>query len=252
MDAVEKAKSGHPGMPMGMADIATILYKNHLKFNPNDPEWIDRDRLIISNGHGSMLLYSCLYLTGYKDIDINQIKNFRQLHNKTAGHPEYGSAEGIETTTGPLSQGLANAVGMALAEKKLSNNYGKELFDHYTYVFAGDGCLMEGLSHEACSLAGHLKLNKLIMFFDNNSISIDGSTDLSVSDNVKKRFEAYNWNIIEIDGHKYEEIDQAIIQAKKVMLQQLYLVKLKLVSALLTKRVQLHHMVHLLVKMKLV
>ena len=215
MDAVEKAKSGHPGMPMGMADIATILYKNHLKFNPNDPEWIDRDRLIISNGHGSMLLYSCLYLTGYKDIDINQIKNFRQLHNKTAGHPEYGSAEGIETTTGPLSQGLANAVGMALAEKKLSNNYGKELFDHYTYVFAGDGCLMEGLSHEACSLAGHLKLNKLIMFFDNNSISIDGSTDLSVSDNVKKRFEAYNWNIIEIDGHKYEEIDQAIIQAKK-------------------------------------
>ena len=215
MDAVEKAKSGHPGMPMGMADIATILYKNHLKFNPNDPEWIDRDRLIISNGHGSMLLYSCLYLTGYKDIDINQIKNFRQLHNKTAGHPEYGSAEGIETTTGPLSQGLANAVGMALAEKKLSNNYGKELFDHYTYVFAGDGCLMEGLSHEACSLAGHLKLNKLIMFFDNNSISIDGSTELSVSDNVKKRFEAYNWNIIEIDGHKYEEIDQAIIQAKK-------------------------------------
>ena len=157
MDAVEKAKSGHPGMPMGMADIATILYKNHLKFNPNDPEWIDRDRLIISNGHGSMLLYSCLYLTGYKDIDINQIKNFRQLHNKTAGHPEYGSAEGIETTTGPLSQGLANAVGMALAEKKLSNNYGKELFDHHTYVFAGDGCLMEGLSHEACSLAGHLK-----------------------------------------------------------------------------------------------
>ena len=215
MDAVEKAKSGHPGMPMGMADIATVLYKNHLKFNPNDPEWIDRDRLIISNGHGSMLLYSCLYLTGYKDIDINQIKNFRQLHNKTAGHPEYGSAEGIETTTGPLSQGLANAVGMALAEKKLSNNYGEELFDHYTYVFAGDGCLMEGLSHEACSLAGHLKLNKLIMFFDNNSISIDGSTDLSVSDNVKKRFEAYNWNIIEIDGHKYEEIDQAIIQAKK-------------------------------------
>ncbi len=215
IDAVQKANSGHPGMPMGMADIATVLYKNHLKFDPNDPNWIDRDRLIISNGHGSMLLYSCLYLTGYKDIDLNQIKNFRQLHHKTAGHPEYGSAEGIETTTGPLSQGLANAVGMALAEKKLSNNYGKELIDHYTYVFAGDGCLMEGLSHEVCSLAGHLKLNKLIIFFDDNSISIDGSTDLSISDNIIKRFEAYNWNTIEIDGHNFEEINEAIIQAKK-------------------------------------
>ena len=214
IDAVQKAKSGHPGMPMGMSDIATILFKNHLKFDPKNPNWIDRDRFIVSNGHGSMLLYSCLYLLGYEGITLDNIKNFRQLNSPTAGHPEYGAADGIETTTGPLSQGLSNAVGMAIAEKKLSTRFNK-LIDHYTYVFAGDGCLMEGLSHEACSLAGHLKLNKLILFFDDNSISIDGSTELSTSDNIKKRFESYNWNYIKVDGHDFEEIDQAIRDAKK-------------------------------------
>ena len=201
-------------MPMGMADIATILFKNHLKFDPDNPNWIDRDRFIVSNGHGSMLLYSCLYLLGYKKISLDNIKNFRQLNQPTAGHPEFGSLPGIETTTGPLSQGLSNAVGLAIAEKKLSTKFTKKLIDHYTYVFAGDGCLMEGLSHEACSLAGHLKLNKLIMFFDDNSISIDGATDLSTSDNVKLRFESYNWNYLEINGHNFDEINNAIIKAK--------------------------------------
>ena len=201
-------------MPMGMADIATILFKNHLKFDPDNPNWIDRDRFIISNGHGSMLLYSCLYLLGYKKISLDNIKNFRQLNHPTAGHPEFGSLPGIETTTGPLSQGLSNAVGLAIAEKKLSTKFTKKLIDHYTYVFAGDGCLMEGLSHEACSLAGHLKLNKLIMFFDDNSISIDGATDLSTSDNVKLRFESYNWNYLEINGHNFDEINNAIVKAK--------------------------------------
>ena len=215
IDAVQKAKSGHPGMPMGMSDIATILFKSHLKFDPTNPNWIDRDRFIVSNGHGSMLLYSCLYLLGYEGITIENIKNFRQLNHPTAGHPEFGSSPGIETTTGPLSQGLSNAVGLAIAEKKLSATFTNKLVDHYTYVFAGDGCLMEGLSHEAYSLAGHLKLNKLILFFDDNSISIDGSTDLSTSDNVKERFETYNWNYIKIDGHNFEEIDKAIIEAKK-------------------------------------
>ena len=215
IDAVQKAKSGHPGMPMGMADIATVLYKSHLKFDPSDPEWIDRDRFVVSNGHGSMLLYSCLYLSGYDGINLDNIKNFRQLHHPTAGHPEYGSAAGIETTTGPLSQGLANAVGFAIAEKKLSAKFSKNLIDHYTYVFAGDGCLMEGLSHEACSLAGHLKLNKLILFFDDNSISIDGSTALSSSDIIKKRFESYNWNYLKIDGHNFDEINNAINKAKQ-------------------------------------
>ena len=165
IDAVQAAKSGHPGMPMGMADIATVLFKEHLKFDPDDPHWIDRDRFIISNGHGSMLLYALLYLTGYKDITLNDIKNFRQLGSPTAGHPEYGDLAGIETTTGPLSQGLANGVGFALAEKILQNRFGKDLLDHYTYIFAGDGCVMEGLSHEASSLAGHLGLSKLIVFF---------------------------------------------------------------------------------------
>ena len=215
MDAVQKAKSGHPGMPMGMSDIATILFKSHLKFDPKNPDWIDRDRFIVSNGHGSMLLYSCLYLLGYSGITIENIKNFRQLNHPTAGHPEFGTLPGIETTTGPLSQGLSNAVGLAIAEKKLSAKFSSKVIDHFTYVFAGDGCLMEGLSHEACSLAGHLKLNKLIMFFDDNSISIDGSTNLSTSDDIKKRFESYNWNYLKIDGHNFEEIDNAIIEAKK-------------------------------------
>ena len=218
MDAVQKAKSGHPGMPMGMSDIATILFKSHLKFDPKNPDWIDRDRFIVSNGHGSMLLYSCLYLLGYSGITIENIKNFRQLNHPTAGHPEFGTLPGIETTTGPLSQGLSNAVGLAIAEKKLSAKFSSKVIDHFTYVFAGDGCLMEGLSHEACSLAGHLKLNKLIMFFDDNSISIDGSTNLSTSDDIKKRFESYNWNYLKIDGHNFEEIDNAIIEAKKSLL----------------------------------
>ncbi len=214
IDAVERAKSGHPGMPMGMADIATVLFKYHLKFDPSDPNWIDRDRFVVSNGHGSMLLYSCLYLLGYKGITLENIKNFRQLNHPTAGHPEYGSCPGIETTTGPLSQGLANGVGMAIAEKKLSTKFSDALINHNTYIFAGDGCLMEGLSHEACSLAGHLKLNKIILFFDDNSISIDGSTELSSSDNIKKRFEAYNWNYIKIDGHNFDEINNAINSAR--------------------------------------
>ena len=215
MDAVQRANSGHPGMPMGMADIATILFKSHLKFDPKHPDWIDRDRFIVSNGHGSMLLYSCLYLLGYDGITLEQIKNFRQLNNPTAGHPEYGAIPGIETTTGPLSQGLSNAVGLAIAEKKLSSKFTNKLIDHYTYVFAGDGCLMEGLSHEACSLAGHLKLNKLIVFFDDNSISIDGDIKLSSSDDIQKRFESYNWNYLKIDGHNFKEIDSAIKEAKK-------------------------------------
>ena len=215
IDAVEKAKSGHPGMPMGMADIATVLYKNFLKFDPKDPLWPDRDRLIISNGHGSMLLYSCLYLTGYKKMTIKEIKKFRQLNSLTAGHPEYYIEAGIETTTGPLSQGLSNAVGMAICERLLNSKFGNNIVNHYTYVFVGDGCLMEGLSHESASIAGHLKLNKLIVFFDNNQISIDGSTNLSVSDNHLKRFESQGWKTMSINGHNYEQITKAIKKAKK-------------------------------------
>ena len=215
IDAVQKANSGHPGMPMGMADIATTLFKDHLKFNPLDPNWVDRDRLIISNGHGSMLLYACLYLSGYTDINLEDLKKFRQLNSPTAGHPEYGSLSGIETTTGPLSQGLANAVGFAIAEKILQSKFGKNIFNHYTYVFAGDGCLMEGLSHESCSLAGHLNLSKLIVFFDDNSISIDGSTNLTVSDDIIARFKSYNWETISIDGHDHSSISKAINSAKK-------------------------------------
>ena len=215
IDAVEKAKSGHPGMPMGMADIATVLYKDFLKFDPEDPLWPDRDRLIISNGHGSMLLYSCLYLTGYKKITIKEIKRFRQLKSLTAGHPEYFNEAGIETTTGPLSQGFSNAVGMAICERLLNSKFGKSIVDHYTYVFVGDGCLMEGLSHESGSIAGHLKLHKLIVFFDNNQISIDGSTKLSVSDNHLKRFESQGWETLSINGHNYDEISNAIKKAKK-------------------------------------
>jgi len=213
MDAVEKAKSGHPGMPMGMADVATILFSEFLKYNPKNPKWFNRDRFILSAGHGSMLLYSLLYLTGYEDITIEDIKNFRQFGSKTAGHPEYGFLSGIETTTGPLGQGLANAVGMALAERILSSKLGNKI-DHYTYAICGDGCLMEGISQEAISFAAHLNLNKLIILFDDNGISIDGPTSLSTSENQIERFKACGWNTIAIDGHNYNEIRAAITQAK--------------------------------------
>jgi transketolase len=214
MDAVQKANSGHPGMPMGMADVATVLFNDFLKFNPKNPDWTDRDRFILSAGHGSMLMYSLLYLTGYEDMTIEEIKNFRQWGAKTAGHPEYGHAKGIETTTGPLGQGIANSVGFAIAEKMLAERFGEEIVDHYTYVIAGDGCLMEGISQEAISLAGHLKLNKLIVLFDDNGITIDGSTELSTSEDQKKRFEASGWDVQEIDGHNYSEISAAIEKAK--------------------------------------
>jgi len=215
IDAVEKANSGHPGLPMGMADVVTILFKYYLKFNPKNPNWMNRDRFILSAGHGSMLLYSLLYLTGYKSISLDDIKNFRQLNSICAGHPEYKSNSGIETTTGPLGQGIANAVGFALAEEILKKKFGKGILNHKTYVLSGDGCLMEGLSHEALSLAGHLKLKNLVMLFDNNSISIDGPTNLAVSDNFKKRFNSYDWEYIEINGHDEKQIYKALKKVQK-------------------------------------
>jgi transketolase len=214
MDAVEKAKSGHPGMPMGMADIATVLFTRYLRFDPQAPNWPDRDRFVLSNGHGSMLLYGLLHLLGYPDMTLAEIEHFRQLGSRTAGHPERGHASGIETTTGPLSQGLGNAVGMALAERLLAAQFGPEIVDHYTYVFCGDGCLMEGLSHEAMSIAGHLRLNKLIVFYDDNSISIDGPTSLAVSDDQVARARAHGWNSWRIDGHNTEEIAAVIERAQ--------------------------------------
>ena len=215
IDAVQKANSGHPGMPMGMADVATVLFKYHLKFNPLNPSWANRDRFILSAGHGSMLLYSLLYLTGYKNFSINDLKNFRQLNSICAGHPEYKKNTGIETTTGPLGQGLGNSVGLAIGEEIFRKKFGSKFINHKTYVIASDGDLMEGISHEAMSLAGHLKLKNLIVFFDNNKISIDGATSLSVSDNYKKRFEAYGWNFLEVNGHNHKQISTAIKKASK-------------------------------------
>lgn len=216
IDAVEKAKSGHPGMPMGMADVATVLFNDFLKFNPQDPLWPDRDRFILSNGHGSMLQYAIAYLTGYEEMTLEQLKSFRQLGALTAGHPEYHPGVGIETTTGPLGQGFANGVGMALAERILQAEFGESIVNHSTYIFCGDGCLMEGITHEAASLAGHLGLSKLIVFFDNNHITIDGSTDLSVSEDTIARFKAYGWATLEVDGHDHQAIFQAISIAKEM------------------------------------
>ncbi|WP_445375523.1 transketolase [Photorhabdus tasmaniensis] len=219
MDAVQKAKSGHPGAPMGMADIAEVLWRDYLNHNPTDPHWVDRDRFVLSNGHGSMLIYSLLHLTGY-DVSIDDLKNFRQLHSKTPGHPEYGYAPGIETTTGPLGQGIANAVGFAIAERTLATQFnrpGHDIVDHNTYVFMGDGCMMEGISHEVCSLAGTLKLGKLIAFYDDNGISIDGHVEGWFTDDTAGRFEAYGWHVVRgVDGHNADAVKVAIEEARKV------------------------------------
>jgi len=218
MDAVQQANSGHPGAPMGMADIAVALWGNHLKHNPQDPHWFDRDRFVLSNGHGSMLIYALLHLTGY-DLPMSELRNFRQLHSKTPGHPEVGITPGVETTTGPLGQGVTNAVGMALAEKLLAKEFNRDghaIVDHHTYVFLGDGCLMEGISHEACALAGAWKLNKLVAIYDDNGISIDGKVAPWFIDDTPKRFEAYGWNVIAaVDGHDVDAVDAAIAKAKK-------------------------------------
>ena len=216
MDAVQKANSGHPGAPMGMADIAEVLWRDFMVHNPGNPNWFNRDRFILSNGHGSMLIYSLLHLTGY-DLSIQDLQNFRQLNSKTPGHPEYGYTPGVETTTGPLGQGLANAVGMALAERTLAAQFNREghvIVDHFTYVFVGDGCLMEGISHEACSLAGTLGLGKLIVIYDDNGISIDGEVDQWFSDNTSQRFDSYGWQVLSADGHDHEEIGEALEQAR--------------------------------------
>jgi transketolase len=215
MDAVERAKSGHPGMPMGMADVATVLFRDFLKFDAADPDWPDRDRFVLSAGHGSMLLYGLLHLTGYAEMTLDELKHFRQLGSRTAGHPEYGHAKGIETTTGPLGQGIGNAVGMAIAERLLAAQFGADLVDHRTYAICGDGCLMEGISHEAISLAGHLKLAKLTLLWDDNSISIDGSTALAVSDDQVARFKASGWNAEYVDGHDTDAVAAALARAQK-------------------------------------
>ena len=214
-DAINKSNSGHPGMPLGMADVATVLFTKFIKINPDDARWFDRDRFVLSAGHGSMLLYSVLYLLGYPDISLDDIKNFRQFGSKTAGHPEYGHLAGIDMTTGPLGQGITSAVGMALAERRLSAKFGDDLCNHYTYVIAGDGCLMEGISEEAISLAGHWKLNKLIVFWDNNNITIDGTVDKASSVDQVKRFKAAGWNVIEVDGQNQKKIAKAVVKAQK-------------------------------------
>src|SRR5436190_11382212 len=215
MDAVEKANSGHPGLPMGCADVATVLFTKVMKFDPQHPEWPDRDRVVLSAGHGSMLLYSSLYLLGYEDATIDELKNFRQVNSKTPGHPEYHFLKGIETTTGPLGQGIGNAVGMAVAEAKLAAEFGGDVVDHHTWCLCGDGCLMEGISQEAISLAGHLNLNKLTLIWDNNGITIDGKVSNADSTDQLRRFEASGWNTIAIDGHDQAAIERALIDARK-------------------------------------
>lgn len=228
LDAIKKANSGHSGMPMGMADIATVLYSKFLKFDAANPAWPDRDRLIVSNGHGSMILYALAYLCGYKAMTIDEIKNFRQLHSKTPGHPEVDVSIGVETTTGPLGQGISNAVGFAVAERVLNARFGQDLMNHYTYVFTGDGCLMEGVSHEASSLAGHLGLGKLIVFFDDNNITIDGPTSITSSENVAKRYESYGWHVQSIDGHDVVAIENAIVEAQKASAPSIICCKTKI------------------------
>ena len=215
IDAVQKANSGHPGMPMGMADVATVLFKNFLRFNPKNPDWLNRDRFVLSAGHGSMLLYSLLYLTGYKSVKLNDIKNFRQINSICAGHPEYVENSGIETTTGPLGQGISNAVGFAIAERHLSSIWGKKIFNHKTYSIVGDGCLMEGISQEAISFAGKQKLSNLIVLWDDNGITIDGAVSLSCITNQLDRFKASSWSVFECDGHNPDEINNALVMAKK-------------------------------------